>query len=157
LLYSTNPLVIALVDKKSLKVEFDSRSNVLDIPNLSGGSQFVKIPGDQFLRVARRRLPVEGKGLVHFSYLLIYDSSLNLLKISRPFAFRKVGFEICNGLMLTNDNLLYFSWGEDDRKLYVMSAKLSEVLTWIDENEISNVKRKNTKRIVKSTKEMLIY
>jgi hypothetical protein len=156
MLYSTNPQVIVEVDKESFEVEFHSRPNVLNVPNLSGGSQFVEIPGGQFLRVARKRLPVEGKGLVHFSYLLIYDSNLNLSKISRPFIFRKVGFEICNGLTLTSDNLLYFSWGEDDRKLYVMRARLSEVLMWIENNDISNLKRKNTKRNLKLTREVLV-
>jgi hypothetical protein len=136
-------------------VEFQSESDASDIPNLSGGSQFVRIPSGQFLRVARARFPVEGKGLVHFSYLLLHDENLHPIKISRPFIFRKIGFEICNGLLLTNDGSVFFSWGEDDRKLYVMSAKLSDVLSWLESNESNKLKRKQTRRGQKSARELL--
>jgi len=155
LLYSTSPQVIVEVDPVTFEVNFYSESVASDIPNLSGGSQFVRIPSGHFLRVARRRFPVEGKGLVHFSYLLLYDKNLHPIKISRPFIFRKFGFEICNGLMLTNDGSVFFSWGEDDRKLYVMSATLSEVLSWLESNESYKLRRNKTRRGQKSARGLL--
>lgn len=156
LLYSTNPHVIAEVDPDSGEALFTTKTLDTRIPNLSGGSQFVKLPSGEFLRVGRRRLPVEGKGMVHFSYLMHYDEHLQLLRFSKPFIFRKVGFEICNGLMLVGDETIYFSWGEDDRKLYVMSAKLEEILSWLAIHDDRNFGLRRTLGFRKATRKLLM-
>lgn len=156
LLYSTNPHVIAEVDSDSGEALFSTKTLDMRTPNLSGGSQFVKLPSGEFLRVSRRRLPVEGKGMVHFSYLMHYDEHLQLLRFSRPFIFRKVGFEICNGLILGENETIYFSWGEDDRKLYVMSAKLEEVLSWLAIHDDRNFGFRRNLGIRKTTRKLLM-
>lgn len=156
LLYSTNPHVVVEINPLSFEVSYSSMSLDSLIPNVSGGSQFVRLPNGDFLRVGRQRCPVEGKGLVHFSYLLLYDASLQLLRISRPFIFQKVGFEICNGLMLTKDGSLYFTWGEDDRKLYIMKIKLAEVLSWLDSNENQKSKINQKRKNYNATRKLLM-
>lgn len=156
LLYSTSPHIEVEIDFFSSEAKFSSKKMKLNVPNISGGSQFVRLPSGELLRVGRQRFPVEGKGLIHFSYLLLYDENLQLIKISRPFIFQKIGFEICNGLLLARDGSLYFSWGEDDRKLYVMKVELSEVLSWLNKNEDRIVKFTQNRITYRATRKLLM-
>lgn len=156
LLYSTNPHVEVEVDTHLFEAKFSTKSSEFNVPNIRGGSQFIRLPTGGFLRVGRQRFPVEGKGLIHFSYLLLYDANLRILKISRPFIFQRIGFEICNGLILTRDGSLLFSWGEDDRRLYVMKAELSEVVSWINSNQDQNVKFNQNRKTYKATRKLLM-
>lgn len=156
LLYSTNPHVEVEVDTLLFEAKFSSKSSEFIVPNISGGSQFVRLSSGEFLRVGRQRFPVEGKGLIHFSYLLLYDENLQLIKISRPFIFQKIGFEICNGLLMARDGSLYFSWGEDDRRLFVMKAELSEVLSWLNKNEDRIVNFTQNRTTYKATRKLLM-
>ena len=53
--------------------------------------------------------------------------------LDKPFVFNKLGVEICNGLMI-KDDLVYFSWGEDDLEMYVGRCSKAELMDWFNEN-----------------------
>ena len=61
---------------------------------------------------------------------MIHNSSLHVKFISKPFIFKKFGFEICNGLIIVEDKLV-FAWGEDDLKMFTGEIPIVEFLEWI--------------------------
>jgi hypothetical protein len=63
------------------------------------------------------------------SYLVFHNSDGQIIRMSKPFLFKKFGFEICNGLTLEGENLL-FSWGEDDIRMYVGRIPIQDLLAW---------------------------
>ena len=131
ILYSSNPLQVIEMDlntgvQRNLIPVKQSKSN------LSGGSQFVKLNNGEYLRVARKRFAVFNRGRIHLSYLVIHDANLIEIKRSRPFIFQTIGFEICNGLSLNKEGEIVFSWGENDRKMFLATALLEDLLKWIE-------------------------
>ena len=94
-----------------------------------GGSQIVRLADDLLVRVVRRKMQMKNLGMVAISYLIFHDNNLRIVKISKPFLFRKFGFEICNGLARIDDYLI-FTWGEDDIRNFIGRIKLNDVLDW---------------------------
>ena len=131
ILYSSNQLQIIDVD-----LDTGHQSNSVPISQsktvLNGGSQFLKLHDGRYLRVARKRFAVIYRGRVHLSYLVLHDENFIELKRSRPFIFQTVGFEICNGLIQTSEGEIIFSWGENDRKMFLATASLENLLRWIE-------------------------
>lgn len=101
--------------------------------NLNGGSGFVLIDDLYYLRVARIQFPLAKLGLTRINVIVKHD--LNFLEISRskPFVFQSLGVEICNGFAY-NENYFFFSWGQDDRSMYVGSCRKSDLLNWYSNN-----------------------
>jgi len=148
ILHSNNPQIILEVDANSgeiLEIQNGPQSNFL---SLNGGSQFVFIQGENlYIRVARKRYSFWRLGTIHFSYLVIHDSSLREVQCSRPFIFSKLGFEICNGLGLDTEGNLVFTWGEDDHRILIGKMPLREALAWIERNRFRKRKFANIKGI----------
>jgi hypothetical protein len=54
---------------------------------------------------------------------------------SRPFVFRKLGFEICNGMRLEKNGDVYLSWAENDREMFIANCSSENILDFIAANQ----------------------
>ena len=134
--YSSQPSRVLEIDLRSTETKVRSiRSHPLKI-DFHGRSQFVKIPSGNFIRVASLRMPIKDFGLVHFSFLLEHNQEYEVIRISRPFLFGTPGFEICNGLQLSSESQMIFSWGCNDRASYFAKVPLPELMHWLENNEL---------------------
>ena len=132
--YMNNPLSIIEIDLISGESNLKIIDEDVKVTSLNGGTQWVDTGQGTYLRVARKRFPMQKLGYIHLSYLVLHGQNFKEIKRSRPFIFRKIGFEICNGLLLDEDGVLHFSWGEDDKKMFYGKKSLSTTLDWLDEN-----------------------
>lgn len=94
-----------------------------------GGSQLVRLTDELLVRVVRRKMQMKRIGMVAISYLMFHSNDLKVVQISKPFLFRKFGFEICNGLARMGDSLI-FTWGEDDIRNFTGRIKIDELMSW---------------------------
>jgi hypothetical protein len=129
MVYESKPLRIVEVDITNNDCVLLTK-NSKAMFNYHGGSQAVRILNNRYLRIVRHKLRRPRLGLVTYSYALVHDQNLEILYESRPFIFRKLGIEICNGLTLKND-ILFFAWGEDDYRMYLGEINLEKFLDWI--------------------------
>lgn len=129
MIYESKPL-------RTLEVDISNSESILQtkysnaVFNYHGGSQAVRISNNRYLRIVRHKLRRPRLGLVAFSYAMVHDQDLEILFESKPFIFKKLGIEICNGLTLKNDTLV-FSWGEDDERMYLGEIAIDNFLNWI--------------------------
>jgi hypothetical protein len=135
LIYRCKPLTVLEYDFNLKKIEYRILDDKVDL-NYHGGSQFVKINEDSYLRIVRYKFQFPKLGLINLSYAIIHDSDLHIKFISKPFMFRKFGFEICNGLIIVGDRLV-FAWGEDDLKMFTGDMPIVEFLEWINNDKHS--------------------
>ena len=139
MVYESNPLTILEIDISSLKFEKNVISRELEF-NFHGGSQFVKVGPEEYLRIVRYKFRFPKRGLVQLSFAMLHDEKLNIKFVSNPFIFRKFGFETCNGLSLHDDELI-FTWGEDDEKIFIGKISLKSFMDWIyNKNDIKKSK-----------------
>jgi len=101
---------------------------------LHGGSSFVLVDGSFYLRVARHRISLRGVRKLHISHIVKHDLDFNEIYRSQPFVFRNYGFEICNGLDYDGSHF-YFSWGENDTKMFAASIEKENLLNWLAAHE----------------------
>ncbi len=139
LLYSSSPTHIIEVDL----ISGEQKSSILDITKtsekpLNGGSQFVKLNDGSYLRVARKRFSVIGMGRIHLSYFVHHDTNFIEIGRSRPFIFRTLGFEICNGMRFEKNGVVYLTWAENDRDMYIASCSTQNILDFISTNRNQN-------------------
>ena len=129
LFYSCNPLTILKVNliDCATSVEIIDRNLQIDF---HGGSQLIRINEDLLVRVVRRKMQMKNLGMIAVSYLMFHNNDLTVNKISKPFLFRKFGFEICNGLTLIDDCLV-FTWGEDDIRNFIGRIRVNELINWV--------------------------
>jgi len=85
------------------------------------------------MRVARLQFQIYGLGGCRISVLVLHDLKFKEVARSKPFIFNKLGVEICNGLMV-KDDLVFFSWGEDDMDMCVGRCSKAELMRWFNEN-----------------------
>lgn len=142
--YSSQPAYILRIDLKDFSTKLVSIGKHPFGINFHGRSQFIKLPNDNFLRVASVRLPVKDFGLIHFSFLVEHSPEYQEIRFSKPFFFSTPGFEICNGLGMNSSGQLIFSWGCNDKTAFFSGADLNQILDWLNENEIK-VKNPNHK------------
>ena len=135
-LNQSKPMVVEEVEIKSgfSKRREIQEDNTLDnSTNLNGGSPFVRIDSKHYIRVARLQFPVFPLGVCRISVLVLHDLDFKEVARSKPFVFNKLGIDICHGLMVKED-LVYFSWGEDDRTMFIGWCKTEELMRWFSEN-----------------------
>jgi hypothetical protein len=101
--------------------------------NLNGGTPFVRLDSKHFIRVARLMFPIFPLGGCRISVLVLHDLDFKEVARSKPFIFNKLGVEICNGLVI-KDDLVYFSWGQDDTRMYVGKCSRVELMLWFNQN-----------------------
>jgi hypothetical protein len=151
LLHSNCPMRIIEID-----IETGTQNSYL-IPGtdkqlkVSGGTPFLKLDDSSFIRVARRRFPLFGRGYVHISFLIHNSSSYKELNVSKPFIFRDFGFEICNGLSRAQNGDLLLSWGYNDSEMFFAEYPYEELSDWFFSNLM---KRENRNSFLKSFKIM---
>lgn len=136
LLYSSVPTHIVEVDL----ITGEQKNSILDGTKtsekpLSGGSQFVLLNNGSYLRVARKRFSVIGMGHIHLNYFVHHDTNFMEISRSRPFVFRKLGFEICNGMRLEKNGDVYLSWAENDREMFIANCSSENILDFIAANQ----------------------
>jgi hypothetical protein len=68
----------------------------------------------------------------------MHDLSFNEIGRTIPFVFRKLSIEICNGLEFDGKDFI-FSWGEDDREMFVGKVEMRKLLNWFEEHKMANV------------------
>ncbi len=134
LLYSSYPAISLSVDLRTGLQSNPTTSDEQYERRFNGGSQFVKLHNGDFIRVVRRRVPFSWRGYCHISYLVLHDSNLALKRISKPFVFNRIGIEVCNGLTLDAQGKFLFSWGEEDRSMYVARTEYDQLLMWFESN-----------------------
>jgi len=135
-LNQSKPLIIEKVNIKtgfSEKVPIQENESQPNLKDLNGGTPFVKIDAKHFIRVARLQFPIYGIGPCRISVLVLHDSEFKEVARSKPFVFNKLGVEICNGLIV-KDNQIFFSWGEDDIAMYVGRCSKDDLMSWFNEN-----------------------
>jgi len=126
--YSCNPLTLLKVNLKNGLLS----TSILDQgfeSDFHGGSQLVRLTDELLVRVVRRKMQMKKIGMVAISYLMFHSNDLKVVQISKPFLFRKFGFEICNGLARIDDSLV-FTWGEDDIRNFTGRIKIDEIMSW---------------------------
>jgi len=129
MIYESKPLRTVEVDVSNSEIILQTK-NSRAVFNYHGGSQAVRIANNRYLRIVRHKLRRPRLGLVPYAYAIVHDQDLEILFESKPFIFRKLGIEICNGLTLKNDTL-FFSWGEDDERMYLGKIELQNFLNWV--------------------------
>ena len=130
-LYLSNPQVLVSFgeDGKVIKiVEEKSR-----YPLLNGGSPFIALAEDRYLRVARATYWYSKNQIMRVNYLALYDENLEEVARSLPFIMNEVGNEIINGMTL-RDSMLYFTWSFDDKDSYLGTIALEDALHFIENN-----------------------
>ena len=143
--YSSQPARILKINLESHHVQVhDLQTHNLGL-DFHGRSQLVKLDNSNFLRVASLRLPIKDFGLVHFSFLVEHGPNYEEIRISRPFIFNTLGFEICNGLGRFKNNNLIFTWGCNDKAMYFAKCDIPTIMKWFDSNQIQikNEKSRN--------------
>jgi hypothetical protein len=139
LLYSSSPTHIIEVDL----INGEQKSSILDNTKISkkplnGGSQFITLNDGSYLRVARKRFSVIGMGRIHLNYFVHHDINLMEIGRSRPFIFRTLGFEICNGMRLEKSGVIYVTWAENDRDMFIACCRTQNILDFISTNRNKN-------------------
>ncbi len=134
--YSCNPLVILDIN---LENSFISTSVIDDdfCFDFHGGSQIVRLNDTLLVRVVRRKMQMKNLGMIAISYLVFHNNDMKIVRISKPFLFRKFGFEICNGLAKIDDYLV-FTWGEDDIRNFIGRIKINEMIDWVFDKELQS-------------------
>jgi len=132
-LYSSSPsIVLRQFDsgKQEIEILEDEGSGRLD---LNGGSQFVLVDNSYYFRVARSRFSLKRFWKVHLSFIVKHDLNFREISRTKPFIFRKYAYEICNGLILRDEHF-YFSWGENDEKMYYGKISKENLISWVLKN-----------------------
>lgn len=102
-------------------------------PVLNGGSAFLLIDNAYYMRVARIQIPLAKLGRTRISVIVMHDLSFREISRSKPFIFRTLGVEVCNGFAY-NQSRFFFSWGQDDKCMYVASCGKDDLLDWYHKN-----------------------
>jgi hypothetical protein len=136
MLKRSNPQEIVSVDTisgiaKSLpSIDLIKKKNYLE---LNGGSGFVLVDNLYYLRVARIQFSLAKLGRTRVSVIVKHDLNFTEISRSKPFIFQSLGVEICNGFAYSHDTF-YFSWGQDDRSMYVGYCRKRDLLNWYNKN-----------------------
>jgi len=133
LLKSSNPHIVLEFDKKTGNLIKELEHNLNNKSFLHGGSPFVLVDNEYYLRIARQKFSLKGLSQIHFSYLVMHDLNFNEIARTKPFVLQKYAFEVCNGLVILDDNFI-FSWGENDEKIYVGVISKRDLIRFFQEN-----------------------
>jgi hypothetical protein len=133
-LYSSSPEILIKSnssDQYEIEILECNESRQLEV---NGGSQFVLVDSSFYLRVARSRFSLRRLWEIHVSFIIMHDLNFREIARTKPFIFKKYSYEICNGFIL-RDNYFYFSWGENDEKMFFGKMKKNDLITWIEQNK----------------------
>ena len=133
-LYSNNPLMIINLNLKTGAIESMFKSKNDNFPT-HGGSSFVPLSQDYFLRISRIKFPSPNMGFVYMSILSIHNREYEEILQSRPFIFEGLGVEICNSLILDESKgKAIFSWGREDKDVMIGEIEIKSLFSWLLDN-----------------------
>ncbi len=135
MLRSTHPLIFLDINRASGLGTLDTSVKSSSSIDLNGGSAFCLVEGNFYMRVARSHFKIRGIGSARLNYLVMHNQNLEEINRSKPFVFREVGIEICNGLEF-KDGVFYFAWSENEKKIFVGKCDKDDLLTWFYKNTI---------------------
>jgi hypothetical protein len=134
MLKSTYPFILKYIEINSGQCirnkTVPNRQKIMS--NLNGGSPFVLVD-NYYMRVARIKFSIPNIGRARLSVLVKHDLNFREISRSRAFVFRETSVEICNGLDYDGSNF-YFSWGENDRKMYFGYCAKKDLIDWYENN-----------------------
>jgi hypothetical protein len=133
MLRSTHPLIFLDINRSNGLGTLDTSVKSSSSINLNGGSGFCLVENKFYLRVARSQFKIRGVGGARLNYLVMHNLDLEEINRSKPFVFREVGVEICNGLDF-KDGVFYFAWSENEKKIFVGKCNKDDLLTWFYQN-----------------------
>jgi hypothetical protein len=136
MLKQSHPQEIVSVDSLTgVAKSITSSESIKDRPSsvLNGGSAFVLIDNAYYMRVARIQIPLPNVGVARISVIVMHDLSYREISRSKPFIFQKLGVEVCNGFAY-NASSFIFSWGQDDRSMFIASCEKNDLLDWYYNN-----------------------
>jgi hypothetical protein len=133
LLKSSNPHTVLEFDKNNgnLVKKLENKQNNKSF--LHGGSPFVLVDNEYYFRIARQRFNLKNLFKIHLSYLVMHDLTFNEIGRTKPFILQNYAYEICNGLVEIENNF-HFSWGENDKKIYVGVISKRDLIRFFHEN-----------------------
>ena len=133
LLKSSNPHTILEFDKNNGNLTKKLEHNLNSKSFLHGGSPFILVDNEYYFRVARQRFHLKGLSEIHLSYLVMHDLNFNEIARTKPFVLQKYAFEVCNGLVMLDDDFI-FSWGENDKKMYIGVVRKGDLIRFFQEH-----------------------
>jgi len=131
ILRSSSPQIVLSVQKSSPFAVMNVEVAPSDKRFANGGSNFVSVNDLYFLRVARYRFSSPGNYNCHITIIIKHDRNLVEVSRTKPFIFRIFGYEICNGFQY-HDEEFFFSWGENDERMFLGSIEQDKFLAWLE-------------------------
>jgi len=130
-LRSSSPETVLSVQKRLPYAVINEETRFNSKPFANGGSNFIKVNDECYLRIARYRFSAKGKYNCHISIIVKHDLNFREVARTSPFIFRVFGYEICNGFQLYDEKFV-FSWGENDEKMLLGSIEKHKLLDWLE-------------------------
>ena len=134
MLKSTQPFSLAKIKIATGKesVIKSNRNKWLSTANLNGGSPFVFVENCYF-RIARMKFSIREIGRARLSVIVKHDLKFKEVSRSKAFVFKNTAIECCNGLDF-DGQFFYFSWGENDKKMFFGFCRKNDLLEWYEKN-----------------------
>lgn len=130
IIYSFSPLIVLQPDIITGKCEVLHTIHNNLPHSLKGGSNGVYI--NNFLYFVIHEVVYEA-GRQYYHRLVKLNDSFNIIAVSKPFIFERVGIEYCCGLSYCHsEKLVYISWGSFDKSANVLTITKDDFLKQLD-------------------------
>jgi hypothetical protein len=128
LMYSSNPLATLQVNFRDKSFEYTAlpfRSSLA----VNNRTQLVKTSLKEFpyIRIVSKKFANFRVGYTPFHYFQVLSETLEPLLTSRPFVFSRIQMEICNGLTIIDNNLV-FTWTEREKVNMIGFISLNRII-----------------------------
>jgi len=132
LLYSSNPITVIDFDIAQERYNLTTTDNFSQLP-LNNRTQVIKTPHPliPYLRIASRKFANPKVGYTPFHYFEILSVTYKPIRISKPFVFKCIQMEMCQGLTLHGEQVV-LTWTEKDIDNYVGTIKLEAIIDFFD-------------------------
>ena len=132
LLYSSNPITIVNFDLEQEEYDLITTDNFSQL-TLNNRTQVIKTPHPliPYLRIASRKFANSKVGYTPFHYFEILSSTYKPIRMSKPFVFKCIQMEMCQGLTLHGEQVV-LTWTEKDSDNFVGTIKLEAIIDFFD-------------------------
>jgi hypothetical protein len=132
LLYSSNPIAVIDFDIAQERYNLTTTDNFSHLP-LNNRTQVIKTPHPliPYLRIASRKFANSKVGYTPFHYFEILSVTYKPIRISKPFVFKCIQMEMCQGLTLDGEQVV-LTWTEKDIDNYIGTIKLEAIIDFFD-------------------------
>ena len=127
-LYSSNPISEIELQIKTGETKF-TKTQLNSKIYLHNRTQVIRTnhPSIPYLRIASAKFAHRKVGYIPFHYFEILSEKLEPIKISRPFIFTAIQFELCQGLTLDGSTLI-LSWTEKEKVNMIGAISIDSIL-----------------------------